>query len=230
MDSSKHIKSDTQSQIYLLKILEIPGKSVTQKYIDVIKNRLDAMQLEYSIDIIIDDNLLESDQGRSIQLGGGDSTYPYSLFEAAIDNIVPSVNYNKSWIASKLEALDNEKTEQNSLFDKLFSYQPVNKIPDTEIVVANEQQGSVTEEPVTEDQDEVEEPVTEDQDEVEEPVTEDQDEVEEPVTEESRYTMSEIPSNFTGILQLQVSIHNMQNANNLTLGIFELNNLISEQK
>jgi len=219
MDSSKHIKSDTQSQIYLLKILEIPGKSVTQKYIDVIKNRLDAMQLEYSIDIIIDDNLLESDQGRSIQLGGGDSTYPYSLFEAAIDNIVPSVNYNKSWIASKLEALDNEKTEQNSLFDKLFSYQPVNKIPDTEIVVANEQQGSVTEEPVTEDQDEVEEPVTEDQ-----------DEVEEPVTEESRYTMSEIPSNFTGILQLQVSIHNMQNANNLTLGIFELNNLISEQK
>jgi len=208
MDSSKHIKSDTQSQIYLLKILEIPGKSVTQKYIDVIKNRLDAMQLEYSIDIIIDDNLLESDQGRSIQLGGGDSTYPYSLFEAAIDNIVPSVNYNKSWIASKLEALDNEKTEQNSLFDKLFSYQPVNKIPDTEIVVANEQQGSVTEEPVTEDQ----------------------DEVEEPVTEESRYTMSEIPSNFTGILQLQVSIHNMQNANNLTLGIFELNNLISEQK
>mgnify|MGYP000185459145 CR=1 FL=1 len=219
MDSSKHIKSDTQSQIYLLKILEIPGKSVTQKYIDVIKNRLDAMQLEYSIDIIIDDNLLESDQGQSIQLGGGDSTYPYSLFEAAIDNIVPSVNYNKSWIASKLEALDNEKTEQNSLFDKLFSYQPVNKIPDTEIVVANEQQGSVTEEPVTEDQDEVEEPVTEDQ-----------DEVEEPVTEESRYTMSEIPSNFTGILQLQVSIHNMQNANNLTLGIFELNNLISEQK
>jgi len=41
--------------------------------------------------------------------------------------------------------------------------------------------------------------------------------------------MTEIPSNYTGILQIQVSIHNMQNSNNLVLGIFELNQLVSDQ-
>ena len=106
------VSVDTHSQQYLLKILEIPGKSVTQTYIDVIKTRLDELQLTYSIDIIIDDNMMQNQHGRPLQQQGGGVTYPYSTFEAAINSVMPVRKSEQSLITS----CPNESTKSMPAF------------------------------------------------------------------------------------------------------------------
>ena len=81
--------AQSNSQTYLLKILEIPGKSVTQQYIAVMKDKLDKLGLKHSINIVVDENLLRNVPQINGQSGGGDgSTFPYNIFEGALDKIL----------------------------------------------------------------------------------------------------------------------------------------------
>ena len=79
----------SNSQTYLLKILEIPGKSVTQQYIAVVKDKLDKLGLKHSINIVVNENLARNAPQINGQSGGGDgSTFPYNIFEGALDTIL----------------------------------------------------------------------------------------------------------------------------------------------
>ena len=54
----------------VIKILEIPGKSVTEKYIANMRDKLDKQGLKYTINIVVDENMLHSMQAVSGQTGG----------------------------------------------------------------------------------------------------------------------------------------------------------------
>ena len=73
--------AQSNSQTYLLKILEIPGKSVTQKYIAVVKDKLDKLGLKHSTNIVVDENTLRNMPQINGQSGGDGSTFPFNIFE-----------------------------------------------------------------------------------------------------------------------------------------------------
>lgn len=128
MDTFNYNLSDSSSQKYLLKILEIPGKSVTQNYIDVIKNKLESLDLKYSLDIILDENLIHNVNNNNSVQSGGASTFPYSSFESVLDNLIRKEQTDKNWITTSHEKLEQYKNKQQGFLDKLFSYKPLDEV------------------------------------------------------------------------------------------------------
>jgi len=127
--------ADTNSQTYLLKILEIPGKSVTDKYITVLKDNLDKRGLKYSINIVVDENITRNMQHVTEQTGGGgDSTYPYNLFESKIDSILAQrmsePKKEKGWLSNAYDKIKGYNQKRQGIMDRLFSYTPIDKLAD----------------------------------------------------------------------------------------------------
>lgn len=194
MELFTHTLSDSSSQKYLLKILEIPGKSVTQKYIDVIKDKLDNLDLKYSFDIVLDENLLDSLNNTNGVQSGGASTYPYNMFESMLDNLIRREQSDKNWIITSREKLEEYKTKQQGYIDKFFSYKPLDDVKEVTFET-NETTGQESS--------------------IGEPSVE--------FIEEHKKTTIDIPSNFAGVLHIQVTIY--KPSNGLVLGLRELNQI-----
>lgn len=194
MELFTHILSDSSSQKYLLKILEIPGKSVTQKYIDVIKDKLDNLDLKYSFDIVLDENLINNLNNTNGVQSGGASTYPYNMFESMLDNLIRREQSDKNWITTSREKLEQYKTKQQGYIDKFFSYKPLDDVKE----VTFETNETTVQEPS-----------------IGEPSAE--------FIEEHKKTTIDIPSNFAGVLHIQVTIY--KPSNGLVLGLRELNQI-----
>lgn len=214
MDTDNQTDTGNMDQRYLLKILEVSGKSVTQKYIDVVKYKLDEMKLKYSIDIIIDENLLKHAEHNNLQYGGGNTTYPYRMFEAAIDSILPDMKSQQSWLTTKHEQIKSSREQRQGFFDTLFSYKPLNDDINKE-VIANEESG-------IDDKHIGDEPF------LDEPSSNVVSTITTPATTENSYTMSSLPSDYDGIIQIQVTVYNQPGSTSLVLGIHELNILVKD--
>jgi hypothetical protein len=128
MDLFNYVLSDSSSQKYLLKILEIPGKSVTQKYIDVIKDKLESLDLKYSLDIVLDENLIHNVNNNNGTQSGGASTFPYNSFESVLDNLIRKEQSDKNWITTASEKLEQYKNKQQGFLDSFFSYKPLKDV------------------------------------------------------------------------------------------------------
>lgn len=213
---------ETISQTYLLKILEIPGKSVTQKYIAVLKDKLDKQDLKYSINIVVDENQAHSIQPINEQSGGGSgSTFPYNVFENTLDRILMKRNEQlkpKGWITSAYDKLHGYNQKRKSLIDNLFLYKPLNDVQDVAVsptVMPSEPAAPIPNE-------EVPRPTEEDVPILEEEVADEPTGVVEPddVVLSSNVTF---PLNYTGVLHIQVTIYGMPHSNpKLTFGLREL--------
>lgn len=200
MDTSELTLSSSSSQKYLLKILEIPGKSVTQKYIDSIKNKLDSLELKYSFDIVLDENLIENLNNMNGVQSGGASTYPYNMFESMLDNLIRKDQSDKNWITTTNDKLEQYKNKQKSVFEKLFSYKPLDDVKEVTF--------DTTKQPIEMSNSSSEEIP---------------DGLSEEISDEVVKHTIDIPPNFTGILYIQVTI--FKPSNGLVLGLRELNQI-----
>ena len=207
--------ADTNSHTYLLKILEIPGKSVTDKYITVLKDNLDKRGLKYSINIVVDENITRNMQHVTEQTGGGgDSTYPYNLFESKIDSILAQrmsePKKEKGWLSNAYDKIKGYNQKRQGIMDRLFSYTPIDKLADATEPSPESPIETPPESPI-------ESPP-------ESPT------VFNDILREDDVLIStniDLPENYTGVLYIQLTIYD-QSADNtrLVYGIYELNNNI----
>ena len=211
--------ADTNSHTYLLKILEIPGKSVTDKYITVLKDNLDKRGLKYSINIVVDENITRNMQHVTEQTGGGgDSTYPYNLFESKIDSILAQrrsePKKEKGWLSNAYDKIKGYNQKRQGIMDRLFSYTPIDKLADATEPSPESPIETPPESPI--------EPSPESP--IESPT------VFNDILREDDVLIStniDLPENYTGVLYIQLTIYD-QSADNtrLVYGIYELNNNI----
>ena len=230
--------AQSNSQTYLLKILEIPGKSVTQQYIAVMKDKLDTLGLKHSINIVVDENLLRNVPQINGQSGGGDgSTFPYNIFEGALDKIlsrnVEEQPQEKGWISNTYDKLKGYNQKRQGIIDKLFSYTPLDDVPEVKNVetVALSDSIEYIEPAAPAELVEPSEPsqLTEPAEPVKpsEPI-----EPSEPIqpTEQSANVIAtniDFPQNYSGVLYIQIIIYEQPNGvPDLTLGLHELNQMI----
>lgn len=211
--------ADTNSQTYLLKILEIPGKSVTDKYITVLKDNLDKRGLKYSINIVVDENITRNMQHVTEQTGGGgDSTYPYNLFESKIDSILAQrmsePKKEKGWLSNAYDKIKGYNQKRQGIMDRLFSYTPIDKLADATEPSPESPIESSAESPIEPSPESPPESPT----------------VFNDILREDDVLIStniDLPENYTGVLYIQLTIYD-QSADNtrLVYGIYELNNNI----
>ena len=215
--------ADTNSQTYLLKILEIPGKSVTDKYITVLKDNLDKRGLKYSINIVVDENITRNMQHVTEQTGGGgDSTYPYNLFESKIDSILAQrmsePKKEKGWLSNAYDKIKGYNQKRQGIMDRLFSYTPIDKLadatePSPESPIETPPESPIEPSPESPIESPPESPT-----------------VFNDILREDDVLIStniDLPENYTGVLYIQLTIYD-QSADNtrLVYGIYELNNNI----
>ena len=199
---------DTNSQTYLLKILEIPDKSVTQKYLSLLKDKLEKRDLKYTINIVVDENLVHDIKPVMEQSGGDDgdgSTFPYNLFENAINKVITKRREErqreKGWISNAYDKIHNYNKERQGLFDRLFSYKPLDDVPEIVDKPAPTDQAAST------------------------------DQVVDIPSEEGLISDNvEFPSNHVGVLHIQVTIYNLPIVHpDIILGLHELNSFINSE-
>lgn len=215
--------ADTNSHTYLLKILEIPGKSVTDKYITVLKDNLDKRGLKYSINIVVDENITRNMQHVTEQTGGGgDSTYPYNLFESKIDSILAQrmsePKKEKGWLTNAYDKIKGYNQKRQGIMDRLFSYTPIDKLadatePSPESPIETPPESPIEPSPESPIESPPESPT-----------------VFNDILREDDVLIStniDLPENYTGVLYIQLTIYD-QSADNtrLVYGIYELNNNI----
>ena len=228
----------SNSQTYLLKILEIPGKSVTQQYIAVVKDKLDTLGLKHSINIVVDENLVRKMPQINGQSGGGDSsTFPYNIFEGALDTIlrrnVEEQPQEKRWISNTYDKLKGYNEKRQGIFDKLFSYTPLADVPDVKNAEPAVHSNAVEPAESIESAEPVEpsEPAEPSEpSELSEP-SESIESIEsiEPSQPSDNVIATNIdfPQNYSGVLYIQLIIYEQPNSNSdITLGLHELNQLI----
>jgi hypothetical protein len=230
--------AQSNSQTYLLKILEIPGKSVTQQYIEVVKDKLDKLGLKHSINIVVDENLVRNVPQINGQSGGGDgSTFPYNIFEGALDKIlsrqVEEQPQEKGWISNTYDKLKGYNEKRQGLFDKLFSYTPLDEVPEVKTeepaVPVDEVEPTELSEPTEPSEPtELTEP-TEPSEPTERSEPTEPSEEHEPAESSDNViaTNIEFPQNYSGVLYIQIIVYDQPNGNSdITLGLHELNQLI----
>ena len=215
--------ADTNSHTYLLKILEIPGKSVTDKYITVLKDNLDKRGLKYSINIVVDENITRNMQHVTEQTGGGgDSTYPYNLFESKIDSILAQrmsePKKEKGWLSNAYDKIKGYNQKRQGIMDRLFSYTPIDQLadatePSPESPIETPPESPIEPSPESPIESPPESPT-----------------VFNDILREDDVLIStniDLPENYTGVLYIQLTIYD-QSADNtrLVYGIYELNNNI----
>ena len=231
--------AQSNSQTYLLKILEIPGKSVTQQYIAVMKDKLDKLGLKYSINIVVDENLVRNMPQINGQSGGGEgSTFPFNVFEGALDKILRRQTdeqpQEKGWISNAYDKLKGYNQKRQGLIDRLFSYTPLDEVPDVKRVepaVPMEPSEAIEPADVVIEPDEptqLVEPIEPAEPiEYEEPI--ERAETIEPVEQSADViaTNIEFPQNYSGVLYIQIIIYEQPNGNpDITHGMRELNQMI----
>jgi hypothetical protein len=234
----------SNSQTYLLKILEIPGKSVTQQYIAVVKDKLDTLGLKHSINIVVDENLVRKMPQINGQSGGGDSsTFPYNIFEGALDKIlrrnVEDQPQEKGWITDTYDKLKGYNEKRQGIFDKLFSYTPLADVPDVKNAEPAVHSNAVEPAESIESAEPVEPSEPAEPSEPSEPSelselsepSEPSESIEsiEPSQPSDNVIATNIdfPQNYSGVLYIQLIIYEQPNSNSdITLGLHELNRQI----
>lgn len=225
----------SNSQTYLLKILEIPGKSVTQQYIAVVKDKLDKLGLKHSINIVVDENLVRNESQINGQSGGGDSsTFPYNVFEGALDTIlrrnVEEQPQEKGWITDTYDKLKGYNEKRQGIFDRLFSYTPLNEVSEVKTLEPAAHSNAVEPAESIESAEPIEqiEPSAPSEPKVLDEPSEPAESIE--PTKQSANGIAaniEFPQNYSGVLYIQVVIYDQPNGDpELTLGLHELNRLI----
>ena len=225
----------SNSQTYLLKILEIPGKSVTQQYIAVMKDKLDKLGLKHSINIVVDENMVRNAPQINGQSGGGDgSTFPYNIFEGALDKIlrrnVEEHPQEKGWISNAYDKLKGYNQQRQGLIDKLFSYTPLDDVQEVKEVERIEPAEYIeSAEPI--EPDELTEPSepSEPSEPIEPAEPSESIESAEPIEQPDNVIATNIdfPQNYSGVLYIQIIIYDQPNGNSdITLGLHELNQSI----
>ena len=227
--------AQSNSQTYLLKILEIPGKSVTQKYIALVKDKLDKLGLKHSINIVVDENLARNAPQINGQSGGGDgSTFPYNIFEGALDKIlrrnVEEQPQEKGWISNTYDKLKGYNQKRQGIFDRLFSYTPLDDVPEVKNVEPVVTSNAVERAESIESAEPIE--PTEPTEPIEPAESIEPAEPTEPAEsiEQSDDVIAatiDFPQNYSGVLYIQVVIYDQLTGDpELTLSLHELNRLI----
>lgn len=233
--------AQSNSQTYLLKILEIPGKSVTQQYIAVMKDKLDKLGLTHSINIVLDENLVRNALQINGQSGGGEgTTFPYNIFEGALDKVlrrnVEEQPQEKGWISSTYDKLKGYNEKRQGIFDRLFSYTPLADVPEVKNVEPVVPSNVVEPSESIESAESVEPTESSEPSELFEPAepyepserTESIESIE--PTERSDNVIAtniDFPQNYSGVLYIQIIIYEQPNSNSdITLGLHELNQMI----
>ena len=227
--------AQSNSQTYLLKILEIPGKSVTQKYIALVKDKLDKLGLKHSINIVVDENLARNAPQINGQSGGGDgSTFPYNIFEGALDKIlrrnVEEQPQEKGWISNTYDKLKGYNQKRQGIFDRLFSYTPLDDVPEVKNVEPVVTSNAVERAESIESAEPIE--PTEPTEPIEPAESIEPAEPTEPAEsiEQSDDVIAatiDFPQNYSGVLYIQVVIYDQLTCDpELTLSLHELNRLI----
>ena len=223
--------AQSNSQTYLLKILEIPGKSVTQQYIAVMKDKLDKLGLTHSINIVVDENLVRNAPQINGQSGGDSSTFPYNIFEGALDKVlrrnVEEQPQEKGWISNTYDKLKGYNEKRQGIFDKLFSYTPLADVPEVKNVE------TVVPSNVVEPSESIESAESAEPSELIEPAEpaepSERTESIEPTEQSDNVIATNIdfPQNYSGVLYIQIIIYEQPNSNSdITLGLHELNQMI----
>jgi len=233
--------AQSNSQTYLLKILEIPGKSVTQQYIAVLKDKLDKLGLNHSINIVVDENMLRNVPQTNGQSGGGDgSTFPFNIFESALDKIlrrnVEERPQEKGWISNAYDKLKGYNQQRQGLIDRLFSYTPLDDVPDVKTVERAAPSYAVEHAEYIESAEPIEPAESIETAEPSEPSQQSEPiesiesiESAEPIEQPDNVIATNIdfPQNYSGVLYIQLIIYNQPNGNSdITLGLHELNQSI----
>jgi hypothetical protein len=163
------------------------------------------------------------------QSGGGDgSTFPYNIFEGALDTIlrrkVEEQPQEKGWISNTYDKLKGYNEKRQGIFDRLFSYTPLDDVPDVKNVEpAAPSEPSALAEPI----ESVESSEQIESTELVEPTA--STESAEPANQPNNViaTNVDFPQNYSGVLYIQVIIYDQPNGNSdITLGLHELNQLI----
>ena len=220
--------AQSNSQTYLLKILEIPGKSVTQKYIALVKDKLDKLGLKHSINIVADENLVRNVPQINGQSGGGDgSTFPYNIFEGALDKIlrrnVEEQPQEKGWISNTYDKLKGYNEKRQGIFDRLFSYTPLDDVPEVKNVEPAVTSNAVERAESIESAEPIEPIEPAESIEPAEPA-EPAESIEQ--SDDVIVATIDFPQNYSGVLYIQVVIYDQPGDPELTLSLHELNRLL----
>ena len=196
---------------------------MTQQYIAVMKDKLDKLGLKHSINIVVDENMVRNAPQINGQSGGGDgSTFPYNIFEGALDKIlrrnVEEQPQEKGWISNAYDKLKGYNQQRQGLIDKLFSYTPLDDVQEVKEVERIEPAESIE----TSQPSEPSEPS--------EPIEPSESiESAEPIEQPDNVIATNIdfPQNYSGVLYIQIIIYDQPNGNSdITLGLHELNQSI----
>ena len=229
---------DTNSQTYLLKILEIPDKSVTQKYLSLLKDKLEKRDLKYTINFVVDENLVRNAPQINGQSGGGEgTTFPYNIFEGALDKVlrrnVEEQPQEKGWISSTYDKLKGYNEKRQGIFDKLFSYTPLADVPEVKNVEPVVHSNVVEPSESIESAESVEPTESAEPSELIEPAEpyepSERTESIEPTERSDNVIATNIdfPQNYSGVLYIQIIIYEQPNSNSdITLGLHEVNQMI----
>ena len=180
---------------------------------------MDKRGLKYSINIMVDENITRNMQHVTEQTGGGgDSTYPYNLFESKIDSILAQrmsePKKEKGWLSNAYDKIKGYNQKRQGIMDRLFSYTPIDKLADATEPSPESPIETPPESPIEPSPESPPESPT----------------VFNDILREDDVLIStniDLPENYTGVLYIQLTIYD-QSADNtrLVYGIYELNNNI----
>jgi hypothetical protein len=140
-EEDKHVKDPNliKKMEFVLNIQEVPGKKITENYLKDLTSKLKAISdkltyIQYNFKLITESNVEYSKMMGGDSGDGGDSTFPYNVFEGLFDrlsqkktnnieNVVPVSNDEKDSTTDNTPVVVPESTKKG-IFERLFSYIP----------------------------------------------------------------------------------------------------------
>lgn len=124
------MNSEKSNVQFDLNILEISGRNITNTYVNDVRRYLDDKGLNYNFDIITNEDFYNVDKHT---IRGGKTTFPYIHFEKTFDDIRNTLQFhNKS---SKPVTIPSIKNDNYDIIDK-----PNESVIDTKELKENEEQ------------------------------------------------------------------------------------------
>lgn len=108
------MSSEDNSLQFNLNILEISGKQVSNNYVNNLQNYMDDKGIKYKFELVTDEEFFVKHKHTT---RGGNSTFPYTHFESAFDNVKSMISFKKdkpSNIHDKSNVVD-EITQSNRI-------------------------------------------------------------------------------------------------------------------
>jgi hypothetical protein len=117
---------------FVLNIQEVPGKKITENYLKDLTSKLKEISnkytyIQYNFKVITESNV---EYSKMMGGGGGDSTFPYNVFEGLFDRLSQKKTTNNESIVPESNVEKDETTnvvpesKNKGIFERLFSYIP----------------------------------------------------------------------------------------------------------